>query len=310
MTMNPLLLLYYLAKPLIPRTLQIWGRRRLAHMVLSRSGVSWPIHDRSGMKPAFWKGWPKAKDFALVLVHDVETRVGYERCEMLLQIERDLGFVSCFNFVPKRYKVKPEMIQYIRDGGCEVGLHGLKHDGMLFLSKRVFQRNAVKINRFLDAWQAVGFYSPSMLFDRDKIKLLNILYDQSTFDIDPFEPSPVGVHTIFPFYVPDESPGKGYVELPYTLAQDHTLFIILQEKGIDRWKEKLDWIARMGGMALLKVHPDYMDFGILQNAKRFEYPASYYIEFLHHIRNNYEGRYWHALPKQVAEFYMQGMFQG
>jgi len=309
MTMHPLLVLYYLIKPLIPRFLQIWVRRRLARKTMATYGGSWPTHNESGKKPAYWPGWPEGRKFALVLVHDVETRTGYDHCKSLLEIDRSQGFVSCFNFVPERYEVKTELVRYICDQGFEVGIHGLKHDGMLFISDRVFQRQSVRINRYLASWQAVGFYSPSMLFDGNKIKQLNILYDQSTFDIDPFEPTPVGVHTIFPFYISDGAPGKGYVELPYTLAQDHTLFIILEEKSISRWKEKLDWIASKGGMALLKTHPDYMSFGAPQDAKRYKYPSAYYLEFLRYIRDNYEGQYWHALPKQVAEFYRQSMPQ-
>ena len=54
---------------------------------------------------------------------------------------------------------------------------------------------------------------------------------------------------------------KGYVELPYTLPQDFLLFILLQEKNIDTWKKKLDWIVDHGGMALFIAHPDYMNFG-------------------------------------------------
>lgn len=310
MTMHPALIIYYFIKPLIPRSIQIWGRRRLARRVLSASRTSWPTHTSSGDKPASWPGWPQGRKFALVLVHDVDTRIGYDRCKSLLEIERNLGFVSCFSFVPERYKVEMELIQYIKDQGFEVGLHGLDHNGMLFLSNRTFKRKAIKINHLLDAWQAVGFYSPSMLFDRDKIRLLNILYDQSTFDIDPFEPTPEGVHTIFPFHIPAGAKGKGYIELPYTLAQDHTLFIILQEKSIDRWKEKLDWIADRGGMALVKSHSDYMNFGNPQEEKRFEYPIAYYVEFLRYIRRKYEGQYWQALPKQVADFYQRSMLQG
>ena len=173
MTMHPLLIPYYLVKPLIPRSLQIWGRRQLARKALAANRATWPIHDGSGEKPASWPGWPKSRKFALVLVHDVETRIGYDRCQALLEIERDLGFVSSFNFVPERYEVKTELIRSIKDRGFEVGVHGLNHDGMLFLSNRIFQRKAIKINRFLDTWDAVGFYAPSMLFDPDKIKRLN-----------------------------------------------------------------------------------------------------------------------------------------
>ena len=54
------------------------------------------------------------------------------------------------------------------------------------------------------------------------------------------------------------SAGTGYVELPYTLPQDSTLFLLLRERSIDLWKTKVDWIAAHGGMILLDTHPDYM----------------------------------------------------
>ena len=53
---------------------------------------------------------------------------------------------------------------------------------------------------------------------------------------------------------------KGYVELPYTLPQDSTLFVLLREPSIDLWIRKVDWIVRHNGMVLLDTHPDYMNF--------------------------------------------------
>jgi hypothetical protein len=87
------------------------------------------------------------------------------------------------------------------------------------------------------------------------------MIDASTFDTDPFEPQPEGMGTIFPFWVHDGSKTKGFVEIPYTLPQDFTLFVLMREKNIDIWKKKLDWIVEKGGMALLITHPDYMIFG-------------------------------------------------
>ena len=66
--------------------------------------------------------------------------------------------------------------------------------------------------------------------------------------------------TIIPFWVSKDGFQKGYVELPYTLPQDFTLFILMKEKNIEIWKQKLDWIAEYGGMVLLNTHPDYMNF--------------------------------------------------
>jgi len=128
---------------------------------------------------------------------------------------------------------------------------------------------------------------------------LNVRYDSSTFDTDPFEPQPDGVDTIFPFWVPRS--GGGYVELPYTLTQDFTLLVLFGEKTTAIWERKLDWIAQNGGMVLINTHPDYMNFGG-SGCDPGHFPAGLYEGFLKLLASKYEGRYWHALPKDMAEF--------
>ena len=122
-----------------------------------------------------------------------------------------------------------------------------------------------------------------MLNELEWLHDLNIKYDASTFDTDPFEPQPDAVDTIFPFWMPSpeghKSPRGGYVELPYTLPQDSTLFLLLREHSIDVWKKKSDWVARNGGMLLLDTHPDYMTMEG-GSRKRGEYPVGHYEDFL------------------------------
>lgn len=97
---------------------------------------------------------------------------------------------------------------------------------------------------------------------------------------------------------------RGYVELPYTLPQDFTLFILMNEKTIDIWKKKLDWIAEKGGMVLFNSHPDYLNFNTLKNGNE-EYSVDLYIEFLEYIKKRYKDQYWHALPRDIARFWQQ-----
>ena len=106
---------------------------------------------------------------------------------------------------------------------------------------------------------------------------------------------------IFPFWVNSSNGRQGYVELPYTLAQDFTLLVLINEKSIDIWKKKVDWIARKGGMVLVNVHPDYMSFYGKKPGLQ-EYPAEYYAELLKYIKSKYEYQYWNDLPKNVARF--------
>jgi hypothetical protein len=63
-----------------------------------------------------------------------------------------------------------------------------------------------------------------MLRQLDWFHDVEIDYEGSTFDTDPFEPQPDRCQTIFPLFVPDESKTDrlGYVELLYTLPQDST----------------------------------------------------------------------------------------
>jgi glycosyltransferase involved in cell wall biosynthesis/peptidoglycan/xylan/chitin deacetylase (PgdA/CDA1 family) len=239
-----------------------------------------------------------------VLTHDVEHAAGLAQCGRVMDIEARFGLRSSFNLVPERYAISVADRDAITARGCEVGVHGLNHDGRLFRSRRIFAQRARKINGYLAEWGAAGFRSPAMHHNLDWIQELNVAYDASTFDIDPFEPQPDAAHTIFPFWYAG-GPGGGYVELPYTLPQDSTLFLLMGERTIDVWRRKLAWLARHGGMALVIVHPDYMDFGAGAPAPR-TYSAALYAEFLECVCTEYAGRYWAALPREVAAF-VRGM---
>ena len=187
------------------------------------------------------------------------------------------------------------------DSGCEIGLHGLYHDGKLFKSKKIFDERVKKINYYLKSWNAVGFRAPSMHHNLDWIADLNIKYDMSTFDTDPFEPQSDGVETIFPFCVYNALKRKSFIELPYTMAQDFTLFILMKELDISIWQRKLDWIAQKGGMVLINTHPDYMNFSNY-NIKIDEYPVSFYTNFLEYVKFKYNGQYWHVLPEEISNY--------
>jgi hypothetical protein len=225
-----------------------------------------------------------------------------------------LGFRSSFNFIPEGpYRVTPELRAWLTTNGFEVGVHDLHHDGNLFASRRGFLWKAKRINHYLKEWQARGYRSGFMLRNLDWLHDLEIAYDSSTFDTDPFEPQPDGVGTIFPYWIdppkdakadPSASAKQGYAELPYTLPQDSTLFLVLQEKTPKIWRQKLDWISTHGGMALLNVHPDYLPekSGRPDTLHTIE---NHYVAWLHYVKKNYSDSYWHVLPREMADFVHQ-----
>ncbi|MCS7338915.1 MAG: hypothetical protein NZ739_11900, partial [Verrucomicrobiae bacterium] len=274
---------YYTIKPFVPWRVRMAVRRAVARHLRARYADAWPILPGSEKPPEGWPGWPSGKKFAFVLTHDVEGQAGLEKVSALMELEMSLGFRSAFYFIPEgEYRVPRELRDKLVSNGFEVGVHDLYHDGKLFNSRRRFRRHAAKINHYLREWGAVGFRAGFMLNQLDWLHDLEIQYDASTFDTDPFEPQPEGVGTIFPFWVGESTvegsnvrgvesvratrnstraPSAGlvskgttrrnsYVELPFTLPQDITLFLLFREKNIDIWVRKLDWVAKHGGLAL------------------------------------------------------------
>jgi hypothetical protein len=216
-------------------------------------------------------------------------------------MEQEMGFVSSFNFVPELYALPAAIRDELLKTGFEVGVHDLRHDGRLYQSQQVFMQRACRINSYLKQWGAVGFRSGSMYHNLDWLTNLDVEYDASTFDTDPFEPQSDGVRTIFPMWVANSAGDRGYVELPYTLPQDMTLFVILQHEDTLVWEHKIEWIAANGGMALMYTHPDYMRWDG-ERPKADEYPVELYREFLAHVQRKYRGQYWNVVPREVARY--------
>jgi hypothetical protein len=298
---------YYALKPHLPWSLRMGMRRVFARRLRRTNGHIWPIDPTASKQPEGWPGWPGGKRFAVVLTHDVEGPDGLIRCRELAERERELGFRSSFNFIPEgSYQLDQALRAWLTQNGFEVGVHDLEHDGHLFSSQVEFDRKAERINRYLRDWEAKGFRAGFMLRNLDWLHQLDIAYDCSTFDTDPFEPQPDSVGTIFPFWVPSPAsraggPSRGYVELPYTLAQDSTLYLLHEEGTNTVWRDKLGWVARHGGMVLLNVHPDYLHVRG-RGASPQRTVLEHYLDLLRFLQARFADEYWHALPHQVATF--------
>ena len=296
---------YYILKPFMSQNFRRTLRRMMIPRILTRSADRWPIDENACGRPSGWTGWPDGKRFALVLTHDVESELGLEKVKRLADLELTYGFRSSYNFIPEgSYEDPTELRSWLIGEKFEVGVHDFNHDGHLYDSRISFGKKAKKINCYLHKWGAVGFRSGFMLRQLEWLHDLDILYDTSTFDTDPFEPQPEGSRTIFPFRVAslDTCERSGYIELSYTLPQDSTLFLLLKHKTADVWKNKLDWIVRNGGMALVNIHPDYIDFSHGGNG-RSTYPISLLLDFVDYIRSEYNAEYWNPVARELAVWY-------
>jgi peptidoglycan/xylan/chitin deacetylase (PgdA/CDA1 family) len=304
---SPLMRGYYAVKPLLPRPLQIAIRRRHAARRARREFPAWPIepllvdHERArfrrrieetgGTQVPFVGYWPEGRQFASIVSHDVEGPEGIANIPRVLEVERKHGIVSCWNFCAEWYEIPDGTFEAVRAAGCEVGLHGILHDGKLFRDRASFEANLPKIHRYLEQWDVAGFRSPATHRNPDWMPELGCLYDGSFPDTDPFEPQAGGCCSIFPFFI------GNLVELPITLVQDHTLWEILDDESIDRWVEKAEWVASNHGLVQLLVHPDYL----LSDERLALYDS--FLEWLSALDRDGSG--WHALPGEVAEWWRQ-----
>ena len=157
--------------------------------------------------------YPEGYSSSTVLTHDVEEQEGFNFIPKIIELEKKYGFKSSWNIVPYKYKIDKGIINFINDSGNEIGIHGYNHDGKLYYSEKIFNDRVPYINKAIEEYKATGFRSPMVHRNLLWQQKLNILYDASCFDYDPFQPFPGGTGSIWPFIA-----GK-FVELPYTLPR-------------------------------------------------------------------------------------------
>jgi hypothetical protein len=58
-------------------------------------------------------------------------------------------------------------------------------------------------------------------------------------------------------------------------------------------------------MALLNVHPDYID--LIGPSQHGEFDPALYRSFLQYVTEKYAGAFWHALPREAARFYRSSL---
>ncbi len=227
--------------------------------------------------------YPDGARSALVLTHDVEEEEGFNYIPKILDLEEGLGLRSSWNIVPYKYKIDEGIIREIQSRGFEIGIHGYNHDGKLYFSEKIFNERVPYINSAIKKYGAVGFRSPMVHRNLTWLQRLDVEYDASCFDYDAFQPFSGGTKSIWPFIA-----GK-FVELPYTIPQDHTLFYSLKQINPNLWIEKTKWVYDNFGTILVLTHPDY-----LINKEHL----SVYTEYLQYLKGL--DSVWHGLPRELA----------
>lgn len=239
--------------------------------------------------PFIWF-WPNGALSCTAITHDVETAAGWDFCSELMDLDDSFGIKSAFQVVPEeRYPVPQSRLDLMKERGFELNVHDLNHDGNLLMDRDEFLRRARGINEYGKKFGAQGFRAAVLYRNIDWYDALDFDYDMSIPNVAHLDPQRGGCCTVFPFF------NGNMIELPVTMAQDYSLFHILNDYSIDLWKMQISLITEKHGLMQMIVHPDY----ILGPAEQRVYADL--LGYLAALRDR--GETWIALPAEVAAWW-------
>jgi hypothetical protein len=234
--------------------------------------------------------WPKGAHGCVVMTHDVEAARGYDRCAELMNMDDSFGIKASFQLVPEgSYKVSAALIEEIRNGGFEVNIQDLNHDGQLYRDRKEFLRRVEKINRYGHSYGAEGFRAAVLYRNLNWYDALDFSFDMSVPNVGHLDPQRGGCCTVMPYFIGD------ILEIPSTTIQDYMLFHLLRDYSIDLWKAQTEAILKKNGLVSFLVHPDY----VMEKRARDVYGDL--LSFLRQLGSREQ--LWFALPGEVDQWW-------
>lgn len=211
-----------------------------------------------GIKKQAKPVWPNGKKFAVALSHDVDTKGGFSLMESFAEVEESFGMRATYNVLTNHYRLDENILDRLKGRGHELGWHGYNHDNMLpFLPEEKIEKRFEENSDFFARYNVRGMRSPCLLtsdaLDRTAEKFMD--YDSSIPDTGVFVSGSndfTGCCSIFPY-------AKGeLLEIPMTMPMDADLQYLgyTPDMILKAWKEKLGWIKKLGGVAVLNTHVD------------------------------------------------------
>jgi len=251
-----------------------------------------------GREPA--SPWPDGRP-VVALTHDVDTGRGQRTIRSIAREEERLGLTSCWYVVGRRYPLDHGLLDEMRSAGHEIGLHGVRHDGKLaYLSPARIARRLDRCRDAVARHDMRGFRSPVLLMTPRLARAVGerFEYDSSVPDTDVRAAAAPrrGCASIFPIWRDD------LLQLPLTLPLDDRL--LLQQRTPRRifevWREKLDWVLHLGGLAVVTTHAE-------PHLGASPAVLDAYRRLLEHVRDLDATI---LLPRQIARWWRQGDLDG
>ncbi|HEY4817322.1 MAG TPA: hypothetical protein VIH67_07815 [Candidatus Acidoferrum sp.] len=297
---------YYAVRPFLPTSVRK-HLQRLALRGWDRAQFpAWPIDqtvdrlfDRmmacairanSGRPIPFIWFWPEGHSSCATMTHDVETAVGRDFCNTLMDLDDAFGIKASFQLIPEvRYEVSDEFLRRLRERGFEINVHDFNHDGDLFRNREEFLRRVARINDYGRKFRSAGYRSGVLYRNLDWYEFFDCSYDMSVPNVGHLDPQRGGCCTTKPYFI-----GK-ILEIPVVATQDYTLFNILRQYSMDLWEQQIQLILEQNGLISFIVHPDYL----LDKRARDVY--SCLLARLAQLRQ--DSKMWIALPRELNDWW-------
>jgi hypothetical protein len=191
-----------------------------------------------------------------VLTHDIDTGSGQRWIKAIADAERVVGARSCWNIVPRHYRIDDVQLEWLADAGHEIGLHGIWHTNReAFLQRDQLRSELDSIadlrGRFaISTYRGPSWYRTSAMFD---VIADYFNTDMTTLDVDLVCPAgPGGVGVARPFHIRPK-----LVEIPCTLPFEAPLVVGVRPQSLaEFWRPKVELLRRAGGLVVVNTHPD------------------------------------------------------
>jgi peptidoglycan/xylan/chitin deacetylase (PgdA/CDA1 family) len=192
----------------------------------------------------------------VVLTHDVDTAAALPWVDGIAAAEEEVNVRSCWNIVPRHYKIDHTQLKRLASAGHEIGLHGIWHTNReAFLPCEALARELDALADLRSRFAIRTYRGPSWYRTRAMFDVLEHYFDidLTTLDTDLLCPGgPGGVGVVRPFRI-----RPALVELPCTLPFEAPLLIGPPLKGLlSFWRPKIEMLKRAGGMVVVNSHPD------------------------------------------------------
>ncbi|NLH48368.1 MAG: hypothetical protein GX444_07170 [Myxococcales bacterium] len=199
--------------------------------------------------------WPEGKRAAVLFTHDLDKPKAFRHVAEYAAAEENRGIRSCWFAVGRDLPRFTPQLEDLHRRGHEIGLHGDVHDNRLpFLALAEIERRLAPFAVPLRQLEIRGFRAPSLFTSPRLDKVLSGIFTWSSSTIDTDLGSMIatrrGATTVFPFEKDD------LLEIPVTIPLDDRLLTLGYRKRTwpDLWRRKLDWLTRIGGIAVFVNH--------------------------------------------------------